>query len=271
MPRPVFADPKTDFVFKRVFGSEAHKAALIGFLNDVLGLEGDRRIVDVTFLSPEQRPKVSELKHSIVDVKCVDARGTHYVVEMQLLNVEAFEKRVVYNVAKAYTNQLETGSASPRLRALAPQRGLRDPHAQPLAHARATQRHRGAVGAAVRVPRATQVFRLLRARDARRQVAYFFREADSLEVIPPVLQHPPLVEALEAARTARFSADEWDAYTAAGMAMQDERGALSLAHRKGIEQGIEQGRAQELRTSITDLCELLGITPTPSSTPCSPV
>src|SRR4051812_49217502 len=31
--RPVFADPKTDFVFKRIFGSEVHKPLLIELLN----------------------------------------------------------------------------------------------------------------------------------------------------------------------------------------------------------------------------------------------
>jgi predicted transposase/invertase (TIGR01784 family) len=270
MPRPVFADPKTDFVFKRIFGSEAHKAALVGFLNDILGLEGDRRIVDVTFLSPEQRPKVSELKHSIVDVKCVDARGTHYVVEMQLLNVEAFEKRVVYNVAKAYTNQLEAGSAYPKLDdvigisicdfELWPRgEGFDIPM---LSHWRMQERYSGTVG----LPALQFVFLELPKYSGTPEPqslvdkwAYFFREAESLEVIPPGLQHPPLIEALEAARTARFSSDEWDAYIAAGMAIQNERGALALAHRRGI----EQGRTQELRTSIMDLCEILAISPTP--------
>src|SRR6266853_1948191 len=80
---PVFGDPKTDFVFQRIFGSEDHKTALIGFLNDVLQLD--------------------------------EARGTTYVVEMQVFNVEAFEKRVVYNVAKAYTNQLGAAFAYPEL------------------------------------------------------------------------------------------------------------------------------------------------------------
>ena len=28
MPRPTFADPKTDFAFKRIFGSEEHKDVL---------------------------------------------------------------------------------------------------------------------------------------------------------------------------------------------------------------------------------------------------
>src|ERR1041384_1809262 len=115
MARPVFADPKTDFVFQRIFGSEDHKVALLGFLNDLLERGQAHRIQSVSLLTPEQRPKVSELKYSIVDVKCVDVRGTTYVVEMQVLNVEAFERRVVYNVAKAYTNQLDAGQVYPDL------------------------------------------------------------------------------------------------------------------------------------------------------------
>src|SRR5262245_35602051 len=115
MPRPTFADPKTDFVFKRIFGSEEHKDVLIAFLNDMLDLDEAHRIVQVELLPPEQRPKVAELKLSIVDVKCVDARGVTYVVEMQVLEVEGFEKRVVYNVAKAYVNQIARGELYPAL------------------------------------------------------------------------------------------------------------------------------------------------------------
>ena len=72
-------------------------------------------MVEVELLPPEQRPKVSELKNSIVDVKCRDARGVTYVVEMQVLNVEGFEKRVVYNVTKAYVAQLGQGHEYPEL------------------------------------------------------------------------------------------------------------------------------------------------------------
>jgi hypothetical protein len=32
MPRPTFADPKTDFAFKRIFGSEEHKDVLVAAL-----------------------------------------------------------------------------------------------------------------------------------------------------------------------------------------------------------------------------------------------
>ncbi|MEZ4295151.1 MAG: Rpn family recombination-promoting nuclease/putative transposase [Polyangiaceae bacterium] len=115
MVRPTFADPKTDFAFKRIFGSEEHKDVLVAFLNDMLDLDEAHRIVSVDLLPPEQRPAVAELKLSIVDVKCTDARGVTYVVEMQVLQVEGFEKRVVYNVAKAYVNQIARGELYPDL------------------------------------------------------------------------------------------------------------------------------------------------------------
>ncbi len=37
--RPVFADPKTGFVFKRIFGAEVHKRLLIELLNAFLELD----------------------------------------------------------------------------------------------------------------------------------------------------------------------------------------------------------------------------------------
>ena len=94
--RAVFADPKTDFVFKRIFGAESHKRLLIELLNAFLELDEEHRIVDLEYLTPEQRVPVDELKLSLVDVKCFDQSGRHYVVEMQVLKVEGIEKRVVF-------------------------------------------------------------------------------------------------------------------------------------------------------------------------------
>src|SRR5262245_36065828 len=82
--KPVFADPKTDIIFKKVFGQKAHKGLLIELLNALLELDAGHRIVDIEYLSPEQLPPRKDLKLSILDVKCIDARGTHYVVEMQV-------------------------------------------------------------------------------------------------------------------------------------------------------------------------------------------
>ena len=275
---PVFGDPKTDFVFQRIFGSEDHKTALLGFLNDILQLDEAHRIDSVSLLPPEQRPKVSELKYSIVDVKCVDARGTAYVVEMQVLNVEAFEKRVVYNVAKAYTNQLGVGVGYPELNdvigisicdfELWPQKDA--PHVPMLSRWRMQEQQSGVAGLLhlqfvfLELPKYSGGAEPQSLVD---KWAYFFREAGNLQGIPEALRHPPLLDALEGARTARFSREEWDAYIAAGMALQNERGALSLAlkegHAKGKIEGKIEGRIEgELaakREMILQLSALRGV------------
>jgi predicted transposase/invertase (TIGR01784 family) len=252
---PVFGDPKTDFVFQRIFTwrSEDHKTALVGFLNDILQLDGAHRITSVALLPPEQRPKVSELKYSIVDVRCVDAAGTTYVVEMQVLNVEAFEKRVVYNVAKAYTNQLGVGFAYPELDDVVGISicdfelwpcGDKAPSVPMLSRWRMQEQHSGVTGLSHIQFVFLELPKYEGGRDPQTLVdkwAYFFREAGNLLAIPEALHHPPVLDALEGARTARFSREEWDAYIAAGMAIQNERGALSLARSEGRSEG--QARA----------------------------
>lgn len=264
--RPVFADPKTDFTFHRIFGTEKHKIALLGFLNDILLLDEAHRITDVTILDREQRPKVEELKNSIVDVKCIDARGIQYVVEMQVLNVEAFDKRVIYNVAKAYTNQLDVGDGYPELNDIV---GIticdfelwprREGYNVPMVSRwKMQEQSSGTIGLlalqfvflelpkyAVEGAPETMV----------EKWACFFREAQNFDVVPEGFQSPALVEAFEAARTATFTKDEWDDYIRAGMAIQNERGMLSLARKEGR----EEGRAEGLRQAIRDICELLSI------------
>ena len=101
----VFADPKTDVVCKRIFGAEAHKPLLIALLNDLLDLSGTHRIRSLEHFSLEQRVTAPRSKLSIVDVKCTTRSGRRFVVEMQVLPVEGFEKRVVYNASKAYVMQ----------------------------------------------------------------------------------------------------------------------------------------------------------------------
>jgi predicted transposase/invertase (TIGR01784 family) len=106
---PVFADPKTDVVFKRIFGAEDRKPLLIALLNDLLELAGTHRIRSVEHLVLEQRVTAPKSKLSIVDVKCTTRSGRRFVVEMQVLPVEGFEKRVVYNASKAYVVQAGEG------------------------------------------------------------------------------------------------------------------------------------------------------------------
>ena len=270
MQRPTFADPKTDFAFKRIFGSEEHKDVLIAFLNHILELDEPHRIVAVDLLPPEQRPPVAELKLSIVDVKCTDNRGVKYVVEMQVLQVEGFEKRVVYNVAKAYVNQIARGALYPDLDDVV---GITicdfdlwpdtpDRKIPMLSRWQMTEQRTGSK----ELGQIRLVFLELPKYDASRppqtlvdKWAYFFREADNLTVVPDVLAEHPFIDALDAARTAGFTTAEWDAYILAGIAIQNERGALSVAEKRGREEGIKAGREQGLRTAVEVLCGVLDI------------
>ena len=45
-----FLNPKTDYAFKKIFGSDASQDILVSFLNAVLDLCGDEVIVEVTIL-----------------------------------------------------------------------------------------------------------------------------------------------------------------------------------------------------------------------------
>jgi predicted transposase/invertase (TIGR01784 family) len=274
MQRPVFADPKTDFAFKRIFGSEQHKDVLVAFLNDMLDLDAPHRIVEVELLPPEQRPAVDELKLSIVDVKCTDARGVTYVVEMQVLQVEGFEKRVVYNVAKAYVNQIARGELYPSLNDVV---GITildfelwpdttDRKIPMLSRWGMTEQQTGTNG----LGQIRLVFLELPKYDVTRppqtvveKWAYFFREADELTMVPEVLAEHPFIDALDAARTAGFTAAEWEAYILAGIAIQNERGALAVAEQRGRSEGLEEGRQQGLeeglRRAVETLCRALRI------------
>jgi predicted transposase/invertase (TIGR01784 family) len=267
MSHAVFADPKTDFVFQRIFGSEEHKPLLIALLNALLGLDEAHRIVHVDLLPPEQRPKIRELKYSIVDVKCADAAGTRYVVEMQVLYVEAFEKRVLYNVAKAFVGQLAVGNPYPQLNdvigvsicnfELWPREV--EPHVPMLSRWRMVEQHSGARG----IDQLQLVFlelpKLDRSREPETIVekwAYFFREAPNLEVVPaPLAAERPLVDAFEAARLSAFTKDEWDSYTAQLIAIQDEMGVETGAMKRGHAEGLREGRLE----AIEMLCDVLEI------------
>jgi predicted transposase/invertase (TIGR01784 family) len=99
-----YLDPKNDLTFKRIFGGHPH--LLISFLNALLPLSPDRLIQRIEYLSPEQIPDNPLGKNSIVDVKCTDNHGRHFIVEMQMYWSDIFKSRLVFNASKAYVRQI---------------------------------------------------------------------------------------------------------------------------------------------------------------------
>jgi predicted transposase/invertase (TIGR01784 family) len=265
---PVFADPKTDFVFKRIFGAVERKSLLIALLNDLLEIKGPHQIRDVQHLSLEQHVAVPDLRLSIVDVKCTTASGRRFVVEMQVLPIEGFEKRVVYNASKAHVMQLRNADEYPKLCDVVgvticnfnlwPKKLAGGGYKVPmLSRWRMQEQHSRSKGLR-QVQYAFLELPKYGAGDAPEALvdkwAYLFREAKNLTVVPPALSEGPFREALEVARTATFSPEEWDTYDRAKMAEQDAMGALSLAHREGLELGLAEGLAEGRKSGLAFGC-----------------
>jgi predicted transposase/invertase (TIGR01784 family) len=105
-----FINPKTDFAFKKIFGSEQSHDVLISFLNAML-YEGQSRISQLEILNPYLAPRIRGVKATYLDVKAKLDNGTSVIIEMQVLTIEGFEKRILTNVAKSYSVQLEVGQS----------------------------------------------------------------------------------------------------------------------------------------------------------------
>ncbi len=107
-----FINPKTDIAFKKIFGSEQSKDILISFLNSML-YDSQPVIEDLEILNPYLAPRIRGVKETYLDIKAKITGNKTAIVEMQVLNVAGFEKRILYNAAKSYSIQLKPEKITP--------------------------------------------------------------------------------------------------------------------------------------------------------------
>ena len=104
---PEFINPRVDWAFKRIFGSDDTKECLITFLNGVF--EGEFVIKDVKHLKTEQTRHQKRERGVIFDVACETDDGRHIIVEMQKKEQRYFVDRALYYSAKAIVEQAKPG------------------------------------------------------------------------------------------------------------------------------------------------------------------
>lgn len=102
-----YLDPRADLTFKRVFGE--HPDLVMSLLNALLPLSPGEEITGIEYLPSELIPENPLRKYSIVDVRCKDKLGRHFLVEMQMIWSPEFKQRVLFNASKAYARQLKSG------------------------------------------------------------------------------------------------------------------------------------------------------------------
>jgi hypothetical protein len=221
-----FADLKNDFVFRRIFA--VHADLLCRLLNDLLERSGDRTIEAIEYLPSEQLPLVVGAKLSILDVRCRDRTGTTFVVEMQLVHVDGFINRVVYNACKAYAGQLQESERYSQLTDVvaisicdfelwsdAKQRAQGLPLVPMLSRWNMTERKSGNHG----LLQVQYVFLELPKGPIERPTdpgadlwAWLFGYGHTLDEVPADLLQGPHRRALELANKATFTQGELDAY-----------------------------------------------------------
>ena len=245
-----FINPKTDFAFKKIFGSEERKDILISFLNALL-YEGKPTIEDLTIINPAIMPRIRGIKDTYLDVKAKLDDNTTVIIEMQVLNVEAFVKRILYNAAKAYSLQLETGD---KYELLNPVIALTITDFEMFENfdkviSRFVLKEKEYLFdylvydielVFVELPKFNKGVEELETLTDK--WIYFIKSAKDLKTVPETMRIVPEIQkAFDVANTANLSPDELEDQERREIYIQDQRGAITKALKQGIQQGIQQG------------------------------
>ena len=100
-------NPKVDFAFKKLFGSEENKEILISFINSIISEEN--QIKSLELKNPYNISNYRKGKMTILDINAVDENGTWYDIEMQIAEQGYYDKRALYYWSKVYSDQIESG------------------------------------------------------------------------------------------------------------------------------------------------------------------
>ncbi len=246
----IFINPKTDFAFKKIFGSEQSKGILISFLNGML-YDGHSIIQDLTILNPYQAPKILGIKESYLDVKAQLNNGSWVIIEMQVLNVAGFEKRVLYNATKAYSAQLKKGDQynvlNPVIALTITDFEMFEEDDRPIS--RFVLKEKNSLMTYpisdlelvfVELPKfKTPLSDLHTLTD---KWIYFLQNARDLSVVPESMGDvAEIQQAFDIANQAGLTPEELDEFEHQWMYIADQRGAAIYARDQGLAQGIEQG------------------------------
>ncbi|MDQ6975226.1 MAG: Rpn family recombination-promoting nuclease/putative transposase [Mariprofundaceae bacterium] len=258
-----FLNPKTDFAFKRIFGSAESNDILISFLNAILSLQSPHRIAEVDIIDPYLAPKIKGMKDTYLDIKAKDESGKSYIIEMQVLNVEGFEQRVLYNACKAYAGQLHRGDAYHKLTDVIAITITDFIMFEELAGVVNDFKLRAENGYVYHDDLELVFAELPKFNKGEDELKndldrwfYFLKSASDLEAVPKSMVDDTAIQhAFRIANKAGLSPEELDDQEHREIFIQDQRGALSLAKKQGLEQGDSKARidiAQSLLAILDD-------------------
>ena len=101
--------PTTDFIFKRIFGNEEGKTALISLLNAILN--GNPIVKDVKFLNIEIPKEEIYSKASRLDVEVTTDNGTIVNVEIQCVDTGDLDSRAIVYASQLVSQHTKRGTS----------------------------------------------------------------------------------------------------------------------------------------------------------------
>ena len=252
-----FVDITNDVAFRKIFGNEKKKIILISFLNAVINLQGNQRIADISIANPYQLPILPNMKTSIIDVKATDKQGKTFIVEMQVADVNAMDKRLLYYTSKEYSQQIVSGDKYTELKPVI-FIGIFDFR---FTNSTAYLSHHAVcnVETGERVIKDMNFYfielpKFVKTPDDLDTIidkwVYFIKEAENLDVIPNNLNDEGLTEAYQDANKNTWTKEELDAYNYTAMREQDERGREQAAEMRGMEKGIEKEKRRGIEKAL---------------------
>lgn len=245
-----YLDPKSDVVFKKIFGQ--HPRLLKSFLNAVLPLPADGLIESLEYLSLEQTPRIPTFKTTVVDVKCTDQQGRIFIVEMQIEWTDSFMQRLLFGTSKAYVQQLQKGEEYHYLNPVYGLGLLATPfdketpdwyHHYKMVNVQKTEREiKGLQLVFIELPK----FKPNSIADKKLQVLWlrFMSEVDEKNrtIDPELLANPDIKEAVLLSEESSYSEAELEAYDKYWDEVSTQKTLLNGYFRQGKEEGREEGK-----------------------------
>ncbi|MFB2897555.1 Rpn family recombination-promoting nuclease/putative transposase [Aerosakkonemataceae cyanobacterium BLCC-F50] len=248
-----FISPKVDYAFKKIFGSSQSQEILISFLNAII-YEGEKVIQSLTIVNPYNPGQILSLKETYLDVKAILNDGSIVLIEMQIARVSAFSKRIIYNLGKAYTNQLGIGenylSLTPVIGVTITDFILFNETPDVITEFVFQEKTKKfpypdaeLQMIFIELPKFKKKLSELTSLSER--WIYFIKEAATLDEIPQTLGEVSEIElALNIANQANLTVEELEVVERRAMMLQDEKGRLTYAKEEGREEGRKEGEQQ---------------------------
>ncbi|MGK7934053.1 MAG: Rpn family recombination-promoting nuclease/putative transposase [Microcystaceae cyanobacterium] len=247
----------TDFGFKRLFGSEPHKALLIDFLNSLL--PSYHTVADISYKSNENVGNTALDRKAIFDLYCESEKGEKFIVEIQKAKQNYFKDRSIYYATFPIQEQAIQGDWNYQLSSVYTIGILdfifddhkNDPdffHTVELKNQNCEVFYDKLKFIYVELPKFQKTLEDLETQFEK--WLFLFRHLSQLDTPPEELQEGVFNQLFELAEIAQFSLEEQRAYQNSLKYYRDLNNVVETSKQEGIEEGKILGKEEGIKNLL---------------------